>query len=91
MATLKHKKKYGELVVNCDCGREHTISQDKEEGKDPIFIMETDDTNLKLTDYADQKNKEKEKGNENKNNDGGTILKKDDNSGKKKSFLDFEL
>jgi hypothetical protein len=90
MATLKHKKKYGELVVNCDCGREHTISQDKEEGKDAIFIMETDDSNLKIETIKTKTESEKEK-NENENNNGGTIHKKDDDSGKKKSIFDFEL
>jgi hypothetical protein len=88
MATLKYKKKYGEIVINCDCGREHTITQEKEDGKEVIFIMETDDSNIKVINPI---KKESEKENENQNNNGGTIHSKDNNSGKKKSFFDFEL
>jgi hypothetical protein len=83
MASLKHRKKYGELEVKCDCGRVHTITQEKKEGEDAIYLMETDDSQLI------NKPIEKEKLDENKiNNSAGSS---ENDKPKKKGFLNFEL
>lgn len=84
MASLKHRKKYGELEVKCDCGRIHSITQKKEDGQEAIFEMETDDSQLinKLIEKKDDKNE---------NKDDKSVRTFENDKPKKKGFLDFEL
>lgn len=83
MASLKYRKKYGELEIKCDCGRLHTVTQSKE-GEEVVFQMETDETNIS-TDHGKEILKNADA------NDNGKGSDPLDKHAKKKGLLDFEL
>ena len=89
MATLKHRKKYGELEIKCDCKRVHTITQEKN-GDDVVFAMETDESEIVSPIPKTKEELEKEKENANKNNNSGGSDQANKHA-QKKGLLDFEL
>lgn len=89
MATLKHRKKYGELEIKCDCKRVHTITQEKN-GEDVVFAMETDESELvsPIPKTKEEIAQEKTNANENNNPNGSDTPNQHP---KKKGILEFEL